>query len=143
MSLKPCYSHRVVYADTDAGGVMYHGRYFDLAERSRNEALAAQGALLSRIQIDHDLVFVVNRVSAQFFRPAVLDDKLFVASSVLKCTPARIVWETEVIRANDLLTRLVIHTAGVRWSTRQLTVISEEILFKFHSLSQLKPKENI
>lgn len=133
------YTHRVVYADTDAGGVMYHGRYFELAERSRGEALAAQGVLLSCIKAEHDMVFAVNRVAAQFMRPAVLDDELSVISSVSKCTAAMIVWKTEIRldRVNAIISRLVVHTAGIKLSTRQLSVIPEAVLSKFRSLAQL------
>ena len=38
----PGYVHDVSYADTDAGGVVYHGRYIEMAERARNPLFAAE-----------------------------------------------------------------------------------------------------
>ena len=36
-------TYRVCFGDTDAGGIVYHARYFEMAERSRNETLRDAG----------------------------------------------------------------------------------------------------
>lgn len=70
---------RVYYADTDAGGIVYHSTYLDMAERCRTEYLRHLG---------HPLVgpdgaqFVVRRAEIDWWRPARLDDLLTCTTRV-------------------------------------------------------------
>ncbi|MDI9349920.1 MAG: YbgC/FadM family acyl-CoA thioesterase [Candidatus Symbiobacter sp.] len=78
---------RVVYADTDAGGVVYHARYLDMAERARAEMMFALGLsefIQSKPGEPSGNLLVVRRVEIDYLRPARLYDDLTVTSYVKK-----------------------------------------------------------
>ena len=75
------YTTRVYYADTDAGGVVYHGTYLAMAERARTEALRAAGLPHEEMRRDHDCIFMVRRVNLEYLRPARLDDMLTITTT--------------------------------------------------------------
>ena len=59
----------VAYADTDVGGVMYHGRYVELAERSRLQWMLDVGLSLADMAKSFDIELVVHRLQAEFATP--------------------------------------------------------------------------
>jgi len=82
------YETRVYYADTDAGGVVYHATYLEMAERARTEALRAAGLPHARMAAEHDCQFMVRRVNLEYFRPARLDDVVVIHTRCLSSTGA-------------------------------------------------------
>jgi acyl-CoA thioester hydrolase len=116
------YQTRVYYADTDAGGVVYHAKYLDIAERARTEALRDAGLPHGRMLEEHDCQFMVRRVNLEYFRPARLDDRLVIATRTLAMTAATITLEQEFTgvgpeATGGLLARLEVQLACVRAST--------------------------
>jgi acyl-CoA thioester hydrolase len=77
------HTQRVYYADTDAGGVVYHAAYLTFAEHARTEALRALGLPHARLIEAHRCLFVVRRVDVTYLRPARLDDLLTVRTESL------------------------------------------------------------
>ena len=73
---------RVYYEDTDAGGVVYHASYLRFAERARTEMLRNLGWDHGRLLSELGLLFVVRRCDADFRRPARLDDRLVVETTL-------------------------------------------------------------
>ena len=92
------YRHSVAYADTDAGGIVYHGRYLEIAERARNRILYEAGFTYSGIARQWGVMFVVRNVEMTFHAPAALDDELVVATSLTRCDPSRTRWLTRIER---------------------------------------------
>lgn len=76
------YEYRVYYEDTDAGGIMYHGRYVNWCERARAEFLRDIGLQSSTIFEDTGVLFVVRHLEADYFKPAKLDQLLRVESGL-------------------------------------------------------------
>ena len=77
------YACRVYYEDTDAGGVVYHGKYLGMAERARTEALRDMGVPHAELASRHGLCLVVRRVALDFAVPARLDDLLTVHTAMV------------------------------------------------------------
>ena len=100
---------RVYYEDTDAGGIVYYANYLKFFERARTEWLRAidvgQHALLQ----EHDAMFVVKNVSADYHAPARLDDDLKLTLSIKKLGHASILLFQQAWR-DDLL----LNTANVK-----------------------------
>jgi tol-pal system-associated acyl-CoA thioesterase len=69
---------RVYWADTDAGGVVYHSNYLDYCERARTEWLRELGFSQQRLAGEEGVLFTVARLEIEFRRPARLDDLLNV-----------------------------------------------------------------
>jgi acyl-CoA thioester hydrolase len=77
------YHARIYYADTDAGGIVYHAAYLVLAERARTEALRDSGIPHAALLADHDRSFMVRRANLEYLRPARLDDMLTITTEFL------------------------------------------------------------
>ena len=100
---------RVYYEDTDAGGIVYYANYLKFFERARTEWLrhinVSQHALLQ----EHDAMFVVKSVSAEYHAPAKLDDVIKLTLSIEKLGRASLSFIQEAWCGERLL-----NTARVR-----------------------------
>ncbi len=76
---------RVYYEDTDAGGVVYYANYLKFAERARTEFLRDLGANHHQLKTEHNVLFAVRHVTADYQAPARLDDLLEVSTEVVSC----------------------------------------------------------
>jgi len=94
---------RVYYEDTDAGGIVYYANYLKFFERARTEWLRAihvgQHALLQ----EHDVLFVVKSVTAEYHAPARLDDELKLTLSIEKLGRASILFVQQAWCGEQLL----------------------------------------
>ena len=92
MSAEFTWNVRVYYEDTDAGGIVYYANYLKFFERARTEWLRAidvgQHALLQ----EHDAMFVVKNVGADYHAPARLDDVLKLTLKIEKLGRASILF---------------------------------------------------
>ena len=73
--------YRVCYADTDAGGVVYHATYLSFFERARTEFFRDRGVSVRQLH-EAGSVFPVIRIEADFKAAAVLDDLLRIETTV-------------------------------------------------------------
>ena len=71
------------YADTDAGGVMYHAAYLAFAEAARTEALRDAGLPHAAMLEARGVLFMVQRVNLEYLRPARLDDLVRVTTETV------------------------------------------------------------
>ena len=93
---------RVYYEDTDAAGIVYHANYLKFMERARTEWLRQLGYDQRALAIEHELGFVVRKMTIDFVRPAKLDDELEIVSTVLRCGKASIVFLQHVNQMDTL-----------------------------------------
>lgn len=76
------YPLRVYYEDTDTAGIVYYANYLKFAERARSELVRLIG-LEQRQMLEQDgIAFAVRQCTADYRRPARLDDALLVLSRV-------------------------------------------------------------
>lgn len=90
---------RVYYEDTDAGGIVYYVNYLKFMERARTEWLRALGFNQSNLPV----LFVVKEVQLEYHLPAVLDDSLEVLVQVTSYRGARITFQQQITRNNEIL----------------------------------------
>ena len=95
------YLTRVYYADTDAGGVVYHATYLDIAERARTEALREMGVPHAEMAALHGLSLMVRRVNLDYVAPGRLDDALVVATCMTSLQAASF-WLRQTIAHADV-----------------------------------------
>jgi len=81
---------RVYYAETDAGGVVYHAAYLNYAERARVEFMRDLGFSVADLTRDHGLIFAVRHCDIDFSSPARLDDALEITSEIVEIGGASI-----------------------------------------------------
>lgn len=82
----------IAYADTDAGGIVYHGRYIEIAERARMDVL--RGIKFP----DGDVGFVVRNLSIRYIHPLFLSDTVIVETAVTKLGAASLSVEQKFVK---------------------------------------------
>ena len=107
------YPFRVCFADTDAGGVMHHAAYLVAAERARTEMLRGMGFGQADLRRNHGILLAVAKVTAEYRRPALLDDLTEFRSWLTGVAGASFEARQELWRPNEagddeLLTTLVL-----------------------------------
>ena len=86
----------VAFADTDLQGIMYHGRYIEVAERARSD-------LSRHIVIPNgDIGFVAREVNIKYMHPLVLNDEFVVESRAVKIGGASMVIEQKFVKDDKI-----------------------------------------
>jgi len=109
---------RVYYEDTDAAGVVYYANYLKFAERARTELLRMAGFNQSELTADEGIAFAVRHCSADFLKPARLDDALEVHTRVIEVNGASVGMMQAVKRAGADIARLRVKLACMTPSGR-------------------------
>lgn len=107
------YPIRVYYEDTDAEGIVYYANYMKFAERGRTEMLRAAGIEHSTLWDEHGVGFAVRNVTADYLKPAKLDDALTVHSRLLAVRGASMSAEQVVKREREDLVRMSLRLACI------------------------------
>ena len=113
---------RVYYEDTDAGGIVYYANYLKFYERARTEWLRAIGVGQQELLEQHDALFVVKSVSADYHAPARLDDTVRLTLSIAKMGRASIVFLQQAWRGETLLNTAQVKIGCVDSSMRPRAV---------------------
>jgi len=92
----------VRYAETDAGGCVYHGGYLTYFEVARVEALRDLGVPVGELE-GHGILMPVVEARVRYLRPAHLDDLLDVSVLLDRVGPASFSFDYEVARDGLLL----------------------------------------
>ena len=87
MEKKHVFKFSVAFADTDAQGIMYHGRYIEVAERARTD-------WSKNIPVpDGDFGFIVRELNIKYRAPLLLGDDFIVKTKTVKVRTASVVIE--------------------------------------------------
>jgi acyl-CoA thioester hydrolase len=122
---------RVYYEDTDAGGIVYHSRYLNFAERARTEMLRIAGIGQREVLARDGLAFAVRDLSIDYLRAARLDDELLVRSRVVEQGAASLTLAQCVLRVGprgegeEELAHLRVRVACVRTNGRPSRIPAE------------------
>ena len=121
---------RVYYEDTDAGGIVYHANYLCFAERARTEFLHKVG-LSNKKMLSENIGIVVSHLEIDYKKPAFLEDKLTVGTSILKMGAATMLLKQDIKRKDDLIAALKVSVAFISVSERRPIRIAPELKAKF------------
>jgi acyl-CoA thioester hydrolase len=91
---------RVYYEDTDAGGVVYHGRYPGFFERGRTEFFRERGLSVQQLH-EEGIIFPVVRMEIDFRYPARLDDLVRVESRIIESGKTSFTLQQRLLRVHD------------------------------------------
>jgi len=128
-------TYRVIYGDTDCGGVMYYGNYLRLFEIGRTELLRARGLTYREIEEKEGLILPVVEVHVRYKAPARYDDLLEIETRVTEVAPHRVRFEYEVRRGAEILARGYTVHAPVNRKGR-LTRFPEDLRQRLSALVQ-------
>lgn len=109
----PTLPYEVAYADTDAGGIVYHATYVEMAERSRNHALKALGLPVAEMKARFDVLFIVREIRATYHRPSFVGDMLSLSSGIVSATAVRARWRTAIMRDAELICEVEAEIAAI------------------------------
>lgn len=88
---------RVIYADTDAMGVVYHTNYIKWFEVGRCELLRSIGYPYAKLE-EEGILLPVAECSCRYKLPAVYDDMLEITARIAEMKGATVTLEYEIRR---------------------------------------------
>lgn len=103
---------RVYYEDTDAAGIVYYANYLRFLERGRTEFLRSLGHDQHAL-MKEGIAFAVRSVSAEFLKPARLDDLLAVETRIAALGRAQLTFTQRILRGHELLLDAKIRVACI------------------------------
>ena len=109
---------RVYYEDTDAGGIVYYANYLKFFERARTEWLRALDVNQHTLLAEHDTLFVVKSVSAEYHAPAKLDDVIKLTLGIQKLGRASVAFQQQAWCGEQLLNSAQVTIACVDTAMR-------------------------
>lgn len=118
------FTFAIAYADTDAGGIVYHGRYIEIAERARMDVL--RGIKYP----DGDVGFVVRDLNIRYIKPLFLADTVVVETAVTKLGAASLGVEQKFVK-NGEICAILSATAAYIGADLQLKRIPESVAVPF------------
>ena len=94
---------RVYYEDTDLAGIVYYANYLKFIERARSTLVREAGIDQTDLKSNFGVVFAVRHVEATYLRPAVMDDVLTIATNLQQIGGAKLLFEQDVLRGQEML----------------------------------------
>lgn len=129
----------VAYADTDAGGIVYHARYVEMAERSRNRAMAALGVPVQDMLQRFGMQFVIREVRLVCHAPAFVGDALRLASGITTVSAVRVNWRTRVSREGCPVCDVEAQVVAFDPATRGPTLLPGDLMALLGCCPRLPP----
>lgn len=90
---------RIYYHDTDAGGVVYYGRYLQYLEEARTEYLDKHGLTVLELR-EKGFLYAVRECHITYKKPARYGDVIACNATLAKITAAQMFFHQE-IRLNE------------------------------------------
>ncbi len=81
---------RIYYEDTDAGGVVYHSKYLNFAERARAEFLRNLSLEQTFIKEKYNVQFLVKSLKVSYILACKLDDKIKLVTDLESINRAKL-----------------------------------------------------
>ncbi len=97
---------RVYYEDTDAGGIVYHSKYLNFAERARTEFLRKINFEQHTIKEEYGKIFVVKSLNVDYLNFARLDDLLIVKTKICDLNKAKINFQQFIFKEQLIIAKL-------------------------------------
>ena len=83
-------SLRIYYEDTDAGGIVYHSKYLNFAERARAEFLRNLSLEQTYIKDKYQVQFVVKNLKVSYIYSCKLDDQINLVTDLESINRAKL-----------------------------------------------------
>ncbi len=118
---------RVRYAETDRMGYAYYGNYAIYFEVARVEALRAIGITYKSLE-DEGVLLPVVEFHINYFLPAHYDDELEIRTIIPQMPTARIRFEYETFRNDELLNKAWTELVFVNKESRRPMKCPDDVL---------------
>lgn len=119
---------RVIFADTDAGGIVYHSKYLDFCEEARMEFLLKNNLNQSQLLKKYNLMFIVKSCNINYIKPAKLEDLLKITIDNIVVDKLTIIFNHSIYRNNDILVKCNVNILAINKDFKIIRKIPDEIL---------------
>ena len=115
---------KVYYEDTDSGGVVYYSNYLKFLERARTEMITLIGLSNKKLLDDYKMLIIVKSCNVEYLKPAMLEDKLKIYSSIESFNKASFVMIQNIKRNNDLIIKAKLKLVTVNENGKPIKIPS-------------------
>ena len=99
---------RIYYEDTDAGGVVYHSRYLNFAERARAEFLRNLSLKQISISQEYKIHFVVKELKVNYIGFCKLDDQIQLLTNLENISRVKLCFKHMFYKNNQEILRMYV-----------------------------------
>ena len=138
MKLAQPMNARIYYEDTDAAGMVYYANYLRFLERGRTEFLRELGHSQQQL-MQQGVAFAVRSVTAEYLKPAKLDDEITVVTAIESLGRAQVIFAQTILRGEDTLLDAKIRVACIDPQRGKPMAMPRAIYEQFKSLIQSQP----
>ena len=117
----------ITYQDTDIGGLVYHARYLDYAEKGRCKILTD---LFGKINCQENTEWVVSNLEIKYIKPSTLGDIILVKTTLLDIKKTSIIFKHTFSVEQDKKVEMKVRVANVNKDGRP-SRMSEDIINGF------------
>ena len=117
----------ITYQDTDIGGLVYHARYLDYAEKGRCKILTD---LFGKINCQENTQWVVSSLEIKYINPSTLGDIILVKTTLLDIKKTSIIFKHTFSVHNDKKVEMKVRVANINKDGRP-SKMSEDIINGF------------
>lgn len=125
---------RIYYEDTDSGGVVYYANYLKYLERARTEALRSLGYQQQQLLEETGLAFAVRSISAEYLKPARLDDLLQIETTIHDLGRAQVTFAQSILRGDEVLLTATVRVACLVLAKGKPAAMPKELFELFKTL---------
>jgi acyl-CoA thioester hydrolase len=99
---------RIYYEDTDAGGIVYHSKYLNFAERSRAEFFRKLNLDQVFIKEHYNILFVVKSLKIDYINYCTLDDNISIVTKVMEINQAKIIFNHSFYNKSKPIAKILV-----------------------------------
>lgn len=121
----------MAYADTDAGGVLHHAKYLELAESSRHWWLRGRNQSFTGLSETYGISLTVRAVSARYISAIFLEDEIGVITRLANIDRSGMEWRTQFVRKEKPMCEMAVRMVCVDSKARKVIPVPDDIIVAF------------
>ena len=116
---------KVYYEDTDSGGVVYYSNYLNFLERARTEMIGSIGLSNKKLLEAYKTLIIVKSCNIEYIKPAKLEDKLQIYSSIESINKASFVMIQDIKKDDELIIKAKIKLVTINQEGKPIKIHSD------------------
>jgi acyl-CoA thioester hydrolase len=124
--------------DTDATGIVFHPRYLEILTAAREEAVESLGFSQNDLKNQYGSTIVVSKLKMDFFRPAILRQKLVVNTLINSVSSAKLNITQKIfdkVQHDQIILDVQLVLAHINSKTLRPEIFPDEIVKKIQLFS--------
>ena len=116
LNLEAILKVRIYYEDTDAGGVVYHSKYLNFAERGRAEFFRKLNLDQVFIKKYFNILFVVKSLKIDYINYITLDDNINIVTKIMDINQAKIIFSHAFYNKKKSIAKILVKVCCIKSS---------------------------